>query len=55
MLLGSGVDVTVQEYFAVATQAVDAVFELIAEYGEQLAGAGSGRQALRQGGHALAS
>lgn len=55
MLLGAGVDVTVQEYFAVATQAVDAVFELIADYGEQLAGAGLGRRAVRQGGQALAA
>lgn len=37
MLVSSGVNVTVQEYFDVATLAVDAVFGLIAEHGRQLA------------------
>lgn len=54
MLVSSAVDVTAQEYFAVATQAVDAVFSLIAESGQQLADAGRHGPAASSPGHALA-
>ena len=54
MLVSSGVNVTVQEYFEVATRAVDAVFEAIADNGRQLAGAGLQRPAGGVPGHAYA-
>lgn len=52
MLVSSGINVTVQEYFDVATLAVDAVFGLIAEHGRQLAEDGLSGPAGRPAGYA---
>lgn len=52
MLVSSGINVTVQEYFEVATLAVDAVFGLIAEHGRQLADDGLNGPAGRVAGYA---
>jgi len=52
MLVSSGISVTVQEYFEVATLAVDAVFGLIAEHGRQLADDGLNGPAGRPAGYA---
>lgn len=54
MLVSSGINVTVQEYFEVATRAVDAVFASIAENGKQLAGDGLNRPAGAAPGYAHA-
>lgn len=40
MLVSSGISVSAQEYFGVATMAIDSVFDWVGESGEQLAGAG---------------
>lgn len=52
MLVSSGINVTVQEYFDVATLAVDAVFGLIAEHGRQLADDGLNGPPGRPAGYA---
>ena len=54
MLVSSGINVTVQEYFEVATRAVDAVFDSIAENGRQLAGDGLHRPTGAAPGYAHA-
>lgn len=54
MLVSSGINVTVQEYFEVATRAVDAIFDSIAENGRQLADDGLNRSAVTAPGYAHA-
>ncbi len=44
MLLSSGINVAAEEYFTIATAAVDSVFAWIGESGEQLMQAGTGAQ-----------
>ncbi|WP_265949735.1 nitrate- and nitrite sensing domain-containing protein [Dechloromonas sp. A34] len=52
MLVSSGINVSVQEYFDVASLAVDAVFGLIAEHGRQLADDGLNGLPGRPAGYA---
>jgi hypothetical protein len=52
MLVSAEISVTVAEYFAGATRAVDAVFGLIDECGRQLAGDGWSGQSGRPAGYA---
>lgn len=56
MLVSSGINVTVQEYFSVATQAIDGVFEWIGETGRQLSSDGlsdSGASGLAHYAHSI--
>lgn len=49
MLLSSGISVAAQEYFAIATAAVDGVFAWIGECGSDLEQAGQGTAGIRTG------